>query len=134
MTDEAVCPENDISGPPPKGEYSHVVLGPETPVSIKTQSFIVNPAAQALALIEAGGANLYVYGDVSYVDTAVRDLGITSNFVVRTSRRANHLLPARSTTAWTKGVNPRLFSPSCRTLSNVRLNHDSRGKPEPRAI
>jgi hypothetical protein len=74
MTDEAVCPETDISGPPPKGEFSHVVLGPETPVSIKTQTFSVSPTADALALIESGGANLYVYGDLSYADTALPKL------------------------------------------------------------
>jgi hypothetical protein len=69
MTDDAVCPETDIPGPPPKGEFSHVVLGPDIPVTIKTQNFSLSPATQALSLIEAGGAKLYVYGDASYADT-----------------------------------------------------------------
>jgi hypothetical protein len=68
MTDDAACPAPGPGGPP-KGEYSHLVLGTGTPVAIKTQLFGVEPSAQALALIEAGAAHLYVYGDASYVDT-----------------------------------------------------------------
>jgi hypothetical protein len=69
MTDGAACPETDIPGPPPRGEYSHLVLGPGLPVTIGTQTFSINPATQALGLMEAGAASLYVYGDASYADT-----------------------------------------------------------------
>lgn len=69
ITDDAACPETDIPGPLPKGEFSHLVLGLETPVTIRTQTFSISPASQALGLIEADGAMLYVYGDASYTDT-----------------------------------------------------------------